>query len=346
MSMEEIVHLLHTAYEGQEWWKGPHPYLGWTARSLLGQQAYERLPERFRGDDMLARLIEQSRVARAGRAGEFSPRLFAFVPTGWTFNSAVALSRFDRAATILALSEPAAGEEDAASVAERVHARWMQEDRVSDSPPPLSNQPVLGHLGVARRFVSGDRDGMQYLHVEQFCVAHDRAFAVSALLPANSPPQVQVEVDHVLSRLDIELRRQPELKRFGSDFRAQLPEGWYGCEALEVGPPGMDVSAIARSEPTVPGADVAVHADLVGSNLRQALPGYREWTFRQGRVFGGRDGLLRGFAWSADGKEIRRIEVYYVELDRLFTATGTIPKELWTAKSDQITTIMDRFLIV
>ena len=111
-------------------------------------------------------------------------------------------------------------------------------------------------------------------------------------------------------------------------FTVKLPEGWTTTELFTVVAPadpltGFSPNVILESRPIDPGTDTKQFAESQEEGLRE-LTGYRELVFEPARVMGDREGYVRRFEFTPQGREsIAQTHLYYVEGSRAYTATAT-----------------------
>jgi hypothetical protein len=116
----------------------------------------------------------------------------------------------------------------------------------------------------------------------------------------------------------------------GTDFRPQLrasvPPGWLVKESLEIVAEDLAANVIASSESIPQGMNSASYAADQGKRLQAEFPGYQELSFGETDLFGGRRGFMRRFRWTPPGSgEVTQIQLYCVDDERGYTATGTTP---------------------
>jgi hypothetical protein len=114
-------------------------------------------------------------------------------------------------------------------------------------------------------------------------------------------------------------------RAFRPRLTAPLLDGWVATkESLTLLAPSGKANVIASREPLAPGMDTAEYAEAQSDHLRTELPEYRQLSFEETEVFGGRPGLIRRFEWNPpEGNRVTQIQLYYAESGAGYTATAT-----------------------
>ena len=111
-------------------------------------------------------------------------------------------------------------------------------------------------------------------------------------------------------------------------------------------PVDIQARVIASSESLPPGTTSERYAQHQGELLRQELQEYEEVSFGATKLFGGRRGFLRRFRWTPpEHEEITQVQLYYVEVDRGYTATATTPSAIVASTEEVLLAILDGLAI-
>ncbi len=133
----------------------------------------------------------------------------------------------------------------------------------------------------------------------------------------------------VADALDVlfdEQRERGGMVEFHGLLSGVLPSGWFAKESVTLLAPDGQANVIASTEPLDPGYGAREYANEQGELLRREFESYRELSFEEVEIFGGRRGYLRSFDWTPEGQDrVSQIQVYYAENGRGFTATATTP---------------------
>ena len=335
------MHVLHSAQEIREWWRGSHDLTGRAVRTVAGQDAFERLPERFRTREASQGKLHESRELRAGiyEPGEFRPRTVAFVPPGLTCVYSLEVVHSTTMAAVRASSEPLVGH----AVPLRDYAAEVRGD-YAESTQLIASATAFGGEGLSGRVRvhDGEQDARWS---DYYRDVGTRRYRGLASVRRTASRDLAEETSRVAASLRPNQQGQSELRRVTADIVCVLPDNWGVVDSLTVLTPDTRACAAIVCISVGAGRSLEELADGWHGKAIGQLSGYTPLGYEAGRVFGGRDGLRRRFRWiDACGTPIVVRALYYLELDRLYLATASTP--LNGEWSRQIDVAVDRFVIV
>jgi tetratricopeptide (TPR) repeat protein len=205
---------------------------------------------------------------------------------------------------------------------------------------------AVGRLAVLKA-VDGDEDATRTLLSQSLALyrAGESPAPFWQLLADSSVIAGPYLRSGLLDRLVRDLREAPEtgvtMNRFKPRLSAEMPPEWVPKESLTLLAPDRSANVIASSEPIAEGLTTQEYADAQGQVLEEEFKGYEQVSLESMTTLGGREGLLRTFAWTPDdGSPVTQMQLYFAKDGNGFTATATTSSESFPRLALQLRQIL------